>query len=209
MTTTSSPAHRTVASLGRPAKVPALIVFAQNVYKAMTGNPHFPSPTPTLAVLAAAIAALSTAETATLTRTVGAVTARNTARSALVTMLQQIKGYVQLIADGDPENSVSIIQSAGLGVRKPAARGPRTFTARAGDVAGSAKLVAPTAARRASYEWEYSADGGKTWVTAPPSLQAKTVVTGLPSGTSVQFRFRAVTKAGGGDWSVPVTLPVK
>jgi hypothetical protein len=209
MTTTLNPTHRTVASLGMPEKVTALILFAQNVYKSMTGNPHFPSPTPTLAVLAAAIAALNAAEMATLSRTTGAIATRNTARSALVTMLQQIKGYVQLIADGDPENSAAIIQSAGLGVRKAAVRGPRTFTAKAGDVAGSAKLIAPSAARRASYEWEYSADGGKTWVMAPPSLQATTVVTGLPSGVSVQFRFRAVTKAGGGDWSTPVTLPVK
>ncbi len=44
------------------------------------------------------------------------------------------------------------------------------------------------AARRASYEWEYSTDGGKTWVAAPPSLQSKTTVTGLLSATMTQFR---------------------
>ena len=57
--------------------------------------------------------------------------------------------------------------------------------------------------------YAYSTDGGKTWVAAPPSLQAKTTVTGLPAGTSVQFRYRAVTKTGAEDWSTPVTLLVK
>jgi hypothetical protein len=69
--------------------------------------------------------------------------------------------------------------------------------------------VARSAADRASYEWEYSSDGGKTWSPAPPSLQAKTTVTGLAAGTSVQFRYRAVTKAGADDWSNPVTLLVR
>ncbi len=112
--------------------------------------------------------------------------------------LLELKGCVQKAADADPENGVAIIQGSGLAVRKPTVRPPRVFAATSGPVAGSAKLVAGPAGRRASYEWEYSLDGGKTWVTAPPSLQAKTVVTGLPSGTAVQFRYRAVTKTGGG-----------
>jgi len=88
-------------------------------------------------------------------------------------------------------------------------RPPRVFNATPGPVAGSAKLVAGAAARRASYEWEYSTDGGKTWIAAPPSLQAKTVVTGLPAGNALQFRYRTVTKTGAADWSASVTLLVK
>jgi hypothetical protein len=54
----------------------------------------------------------------------------------------------------------TIIQNAGMSVRKPVVHGPRTFAAKAGAVSGSVKLVAPSAARRASYEWEYSVNGG-------------------------------------------------
>ena len=54
-----------------------------------------------------------------------------------------------------------------------------------------------------------SADGGKTWVSAPSSLQAKTTVTGLPVGTSVLFRYRTLTKTGEGDWSQGLALLVK
>jgi DNA-directed RNA polymerase specialized sigma24 family protein len=54
-----------------------------------------------------------------------------------------------------------------------------------------------------------SLDGGKTWVAAPSTLQAKTNVYGFAPGATVLFRFRPVTKAGEGDWSQPVSLIVK
>jgi hypothetical protein len=203
------PTHRAVAILDLPLKVPALILYAQNIVKAMTGNPAFPTPAPTLAALTAAIAALNAAEMATLTRLKGTVSARNTARGALVLLLQQLKGYIQNTADADLANGAPMIESAGVGVRKTPVRPPRVFNATPGPTSGSAKLVTPAAAHRASYEWETSTDGGKTWVTAPPTMQARTTVTGLPSGTSVQFRVRAVTKDGAGDWSAPVSLLVK
>jgi hypothetical protein len=70
------------------------------------------------------------------------------------------------------------------------------------------KLAVRAAALRASYEWESSVDGGKTWTPAPPTLQAKTDISGLPAGTVVQFRFRAVTKTGATDWSQVTSLLV-
>jgi hypothetical protein len=209
MTIANNPAHRSAVSLKLPVKIPALITYAQNIVKQMTGNPAFPNPTPPLAQVSAAISALNTAETATLTRVKGSVATRNTARIALHTLLVQLKSYVQNTADADPENSASIIQSSGMAVRKTTLRARRVFAATPGPVAGSAKLVTASAGHRSSYEWEYSVDGGKTWVTAPPSLQAKTTITGLPSGATVQFRSRTVTKTGPGDWTTAVPLPVK
>ena len=61
-------------------------------------------------------------------------------------------------------------------------RSPRVFGAKPGTITGTAKLVTASAGHRASYEWEYSTDGGKAWVTAPATLQAKTTVTGLTPG---------------------------
>jgi hypothetical protein len=43
----------------------------------------------------------------------------------------------------------------------------------------------------------------------PGTLQAKTTVLGLTPLSTVQFRYRAVTKAGEGDWSQPVSLTVQ
>jgi hypothetical protein len=93
-------------------------------------------------------------------------------------------------------------------VRKTPTRRARAFTAKPGPVSGVATVVATSAARRASYEWQYSTDGGKTWLTAPATLQAKTKIAGLVSGANVQFKYRAVTKTGEGDWSQPASLIV-
>jgi hypothetical protein len=201
---------RTIATLDLPLKVGALINYAQAIVKSVTDNPHIPNPTPTIAALNTAIAALVADENAALTRVKGAIVQRNAAKKTLVQLLELLKANVQSLADADPDNAPTIIESAGIGIRKTAVRKPRVFAATQGTVSGSAKLLAPSAGPRSSYEWEVSSDGGKTWVTAPPSIQAKTSVQGLASGTTVQFRYRAVTpKTGAGDWSAAVSLLVQ
>lgn len=208
MSTTKS-VQRSVAVLSLPKPVPAIITFAQRVTTAMTGNPAFPTPTPTLAEVMAGIAGLQVAQSAAMARTAGTVTARNDKKAALVALLQDLRGYVQKTADADPENSAAIIQSAGLAVKKAPVLRPRVFSAVQGAVSGTVKLVTASAGHRASYDWEYSIDAGKTWVELPSSRQAKTSVTGLAAGTTVLFRHRAVTRTGVADWSQPVALLVK
>jgi len=207
--TTTKTLRRPLAVLKLPKAVSTLITYAQAIVKAMTGNPTFPTPSPTLVVVTAAITDLYVAETAALARTKGAVTTRNEKRLALIKLLQQLLGYIQTTADANVENETSTIESAGVSVRKFAAHTARTFSAKQGAVSGSARVTAVTAARRASYEWEYSTDAGKTWVLAPVTLQAKTTISGLTPGATVLFRFRPVTKAGEGDWSQPVALIVR
>lgn len=208
MTTTTKSNHRSTVTLMLPKSVPALIVYAQGIVKRMTGNPSFANPVPALSVVTAAIDDLRAAETAALARTKGAAAARNEKRTALVVQLQQLRSYVQTTADADATNGTSIIQSAGVAVRKTATRQARAFAAKPGAVSGVAKVVAVSAARRASYEWQYSIDGGKTWIAAPATLQAKTKIAGLAQGATVQFKYRAVTKTGEGDWSQAVSLMV-
>jgi hypothetical protein len=209
MTTTTKTDHRSIVALKLPTRVQALITYAQNIVKLMTGNPSFPTVVPSLVTITAAINDLQSAEATTLNRTKGAVVTRNEKRTALVSLLQQLKGYIQTTADANLENGASIITSAGVDVRKTVVRSPRVFAAKPGDVTGTAKLIAASAGHRASYEWEYSLDGGKTWVTAPVTLQAKTTVSGLTAGTTVQFRYRPVTKTGEGNWTQPVSLLVQ
>ncbi len=209
MSTTPKSVHRSIASLKLPPKVPALITQAQAIVKGMTNNPSFPTPVPALAAVAAAIDALQTAETAALARTKGGATTRNEKRATLVQDLQQLRGYVQGIADANVDNAASIIQSAGIAVKRTAVRPPRVLAAKPGAVSGQVELITNAADRRASYEWQYSTDGGKTWVSLPVTLQAKTAVPGMTPGATVTFRYRPVTKAGEGDWSQPTSLLVK
>jgi hypothetical protein len=200
--------HRSIVVLKIPTRVQSLITYANGIVKALTGNPSFPTVTPTLATVSAAIADLQTAETAALARTKGAVVTRDEKKTALVQLLQQLKGTIQTTADANVETGASTIASAGVAVKKTVVRSPRVFAAKPGAVTGTATLVAASAGSRSSYEWEYSTDGGKTWVSVPVTLQAKTTVAGLPAGTTVQFRYRPVTKAGEGNWTQPVSLLV-
>jgi hypothetical protein len=209
MSTTPKSVHRSIAALKLAKPVPALITQAQAIVKAMTGNALFPAPVPALATVTEKINELQTAETATLSRAKGTATTRNEKRLALLQDLQQLRGYVQATADANADNAASIIQSAAIAVKKTPVHPPRAFAARPGAVSGSAELITRAAARRASYEWQYGVDGGKTWVSLPVTLQAKTVVSGLTPAATVMFRYRPVTKTGEGDWSQPTSLLVK
>ena len=209
MTTPAQSAHRSIASLMLVRSVPALITQAENIVKAMTDNPAFPSPTPPLPTVTDAVDQLQAAETAALSRTKGAATLRNERRNALVNQLAKLKNHVQTTADANLETSASIIQGAGLAVQKNRVRPPRVFAAKPGAVSGSVTLLAQSAARRASYEWQYSIDAGKTWLASPSTLQSTTTVSGLTPGATVLFRYRPVTKVGEGDWSQPSSLIVQ
>jgi hypothetical protein len=207
MTTQST--HRTVVSLKFPAPVLALIALAKAILQALTGNNAFPTPDPPLLTIQAAITDLENAEAAVQTRAKGAVATRNEKRAALVALLQQLKGFVQKIADGDREHALALIQSAGMHAKKVPARPKRVFAVSHGKVSGSAALVTASAGHGAAYEWQTSADGGKTWQVAPATLQSRTTITGLQPGATYAFRYRPVTKKGDGDWSQPLSLIVQ
>ena len=208
--TTTKKSPRALVSLKLPTVVGLLIGFVRAIIQALTGNAAFPSPTPTLAVLSGAVNDLEIAQTAALTRAKGAVEVRNEKHAALLTLLADLRAYVQTVANAaPPEHSAAIVQSAGMNVRKTPVRKPRVFAAIQGSVSGAVKLVAPFAGSRAAYDWQWSSDGGKTWQLAPSTVQARTGMIGLTPGSTVLFRYRAVTKAGESDWSEPTTFIVK
>ncbi len=202
---THTTVHRCIAVLKLPAQVALIISIAKAIIVALTGNKSFPSPQPALAVISAAIAELETAEASAQSRLKGAVAARNEKRTALVKLLEQLRGYVQTIADADPAHAEALIGSAGMNVKRVTARRKRVFAVAQGDITGSVTLTAPAAKGHASYEWEVSTDGGKTWQMLPPSLWSKTVVTGLQAGVEHAFRTRTVIKGGATNWSAVIT----
>jgi hypothetical protein len=205
----TSKTHRFVVASKFPTSVVALLKYTQAFIAALTNNPNFSDASSVIASLQSAFKALDSAETSAKTRAIGTVAARDTAKAALLTALHGAKAYVQQKADANPEQATAIIESASLAVRKTPLRVKLGFTAKPGPVTGSVHLSARAAGRRASYEWEWSADGGKTWTLLPSTLQAKTTVPNLPVGTSCSFRFRPVTRTGEGDWSQVVAMLVK
>jgi hypothetical protein len=200
---------RSIVTLKLPRQVPVLISVAKGIVQAFTGNASLPNPDPTLAAVNAAIADLETAQTEAQSRTKGAVETRNQKRAVLEALILRLKVFVQKVADADREHAPAIIQSAAMNVRKVAGRKKRTFGAKQGNVSGSVGLETASAGHRAYYEWEVSADGGKTWQLASSTTQTKTTVTGLQPGATYSFRCRPVTKVGAGDWTQPVSWIVR
>jgi hypothetical protein len=197
-----------LAVLKLSPKVKSVITLSQNIATALTNNPSFPSPNPPLATLQADVAALNVAETAVLSRTKGAVEARNAKLLVVKSDLENLRTYVQTIAHAaNPTNAESIIQSAGMMVRKSTLADKAALAVKAGSVSGTVNLVAKAAATRASYAWQYSTDQ-KTWTTVPPTLKAKTGIAGLTVNTVYYFRVQPLTKTGVEDWSQIVSFSV-
>jgi hypothetical protein len=198
---------RTTAVLKMPTRKALVGAYATSIVNAMTGNALLPQPVPPLATVSADLAAYEAAEATALTRVKGAAVTRNEKYVTLHGDLEHIMAYVQSVADANPGNAQSIIESAGFAVRKATSHLKGAITVAAGPVPGAVKLVAKAIATRASYEWQFSTDQ-KTWTNAPSTLQAKAAIVGLTSGTVYYFRFRGVTKAGEGAFSQVVQLLV-
>jgi len=190
--------------------VHALMAKTIAIITAMTGNKSFPSPSPTLATVTTDNTALSNAESVALTKAKGAAADRNAKRTIVVNDLKLLAAYVQGVANAaDPADAISIIESAGMSVRKPKATQPKQdLSLKQGKVSGEVEVVAKAQGPRASYEWQWSADQ-KTWNVLPSTLQAKTSITGLTPGTTVYVRHAVVTKTGVGDWSQVVSMMVQ
>jgi len=202
--------NKTLAVLKLPTSAPALVSVARTILAAMTNNPSFPDPSPPLDAVAGAVAELSVAEVATRTRTRGTVALRDVKRATLVALLMGLRAYVQGVVDAqEPEHAATLIESAGMRVRSRGLPNKPPFDVRPGVLPGSVRLAVRSAGDRAAYCWAWSADAGVTWHEAPCTLQARTALSGLPSVAMCAFRYRAVTKAGDGDWSEPVWAVVR
>jgi hypothetical protein len=206
MTTTS---QRFIAVANMPTRAQALITYGHALISALTGNTYVPTPSPSVATLTTLLATYETAETATKLRTKGTVGARNAARAALVSAVRALVACVQQVADASPENAEAIITSTSLSVRKVAVRVKAPFAVKQGPLSGTVVLAVKSAGVHASYDWQSSVDGGKTWTDLTPTTKSRTTATGLASGTTVEFRFRSLTPKGLSDWSQPLGLLVK
>jgi hypothetical protein len=196
-----------VAALKLPSAVAMLIALAKAILTALTSNKAtFPAPTPPLAQFSTDIDSLDTAEIATKTKGKGLVAVRDEKRKTVTADLHQLVAYVQQIANLHPDEAASIIESAGMSVRKTGSRSKPDLAVKAATT-GAVHVVAKASAGARAHEWQYSTDG-KNWTAAPTTTQAKATLGNLPVGVVVYFRHRPVTKAGPGDWSAIASMAV-
>jgi hypothetical protein len=210
VSTSAKQAPRIIAVLKLPRyRVPLLLARVRMIVERMTGNTWFPTPVPALGIIQAAIDDVDDAQTTTLTRLKDSVAARDEKRVVLLSRLESLRGYVQAIANANPEHAGSIIESAGMYVKN--VRGPagRVFSAKQRK-SEEVELSVPSAGDRAAYEFQYGLDGGKTWLSLPDPFTTRTTATvkGLTPGSTVHFRYRASVKGVTGDWSNVIAIIV-
>ena len=184
------------------------LVFAKTVYDGLDGHTSlFATPNPPLAQLSTDIGALDNLETATHTRTVGSVAARDAQLVIVRADLVKVCAYVQGLVDADPSNAATLAASAGLFLRQTTVPSRPELSARPSKtVSGAVSLAARLGGTKAAHEWQWSTNGGATWTSAQTTLQGKTTISGFAPGTAVLFRHRAITKDGPDAWCAPVSI---
>ena len=189
-----------------PSRSAKLLLFAQLVLDAMTGNPRFPNPSPPLTSLDAAIKVME----GVLKK--GTATERSAAAAVLREILLHLADHVQTVAETqagtvDLTAIQVVVESAGMRLRKVGVRPKAIFDALYGPFAGSVDLTAPASPKRDPHEWAMSTDQ-HSWTALPGTRRAKTRVTGLPVGVTHYFRHRTLTKDGFSGWSDPTVMIV-
>lgn len=189
---------------------------ARHYVTAMTGNPNFTTPSPTLASITTSINNLETAYNNAMG---GGKVLTAIMRDKLVTLdnlLTQLSHYVEAIANG----SDTIILSAGMNLKVIAGGGrPNGFIIKKGDQSGELKL-STTYEKSHAYIWEMVADPlpdetpnvigagsseeAHTWKQVGVTTKASFTMDGLVAGLKYWFRVATVGKEGQNDWSDPI-----
>lgn len=192
-------------------KIGEYILYVRMIILNIGNNPLiFVTPTPPLVDATTHVDDLEAAEAVAATRVTGSAAARDLKYDIVQDDLHGLLNYVQNLADksADEPTAISIINTSGFSLKNRGVRVKPDLVAENGAVSGSVKLTAKAAAVRASYQWQSSPDG-LAWIDLPPTLQAKTTVSGLTPGQKIMFRFRAVIKSGPQSWSNSVSWIVQ
>jgi hypothetical protein len=194
-------------------KTTLLLALARAIYTAMLAAvARFPTPVPTLVILLAQIAALDLAQRAVGPGNKAATAARNVARELLWASLESLRSYVQFTADTSTDNPVLVIKSSGFNVALPPSVAKPVLAAKLPGLPGvvnltaNAKVLAAGSTKRPTYNWQYSLDGGHTWVTVSGTPRARTTITGLPPLTACSFRVSVTLGTTVEPWSQVVTI---
>ncbi|HEV7232559.1 MAG TPA: hypothetical protein VGO45_14575 [Bacteroidia bacterium] len=210
MSTTKKVSKKAVALNISGTPPSQVIVNATHYVTSMTGNAHFPNPSPALPAVSAQITALQAAYDLSLTRAKGSVGKMHLELKKLDILLKALAAYVESVANADPDNASIIIKLSGMTEKKPANRGPKIFSAKAGKTPGTA-LLNCKAQSRAVYVYQETTDPATatSWTTVYTGITAKFLKTGLISGTRYYFRYAVIIKGLQSDWSPVVNLVIQ
>ena len=187
------------------------VAKGRQIVTAMNNNTRFPTPSPPLSDVTAALedlekafALVQSAKSEVATR----VVVQDNAATKVDQVLTQLAGYVESVAGRDE----TVITSAGMDTK--AARSasslpgvPQAFGAAAGDHDGEIDLSWKAVSNARSYTIESSTDPATatSWTHAGLATSASKTITNLTSGKRYWFRIAAVGAGGQSGWSEHAT----
>jgi hypothetical protein len=187
-----------------------LSVYAKSVVNHFEGNSKLLDTNPTIPTVLGHIAELDKAEVEAKSGAHGAVQDRNLKRLRVKQDLNHWRDFVQSVVETATSfaEAVSIIESAGMFVKKVRGRVKPALAAKQGDVSGEVAVAAKAVRNAVSYYWQYSLNQ-VDWVSVPEMTQTSTTIGGLTPGRIYYFRFRTLKPSGLTDFSQVVSLMVQ
>lgn len=172
-----------------------LATRAQTIVDNMTGNSNYPTPTPALTEVTAALATYRDALSQAESRTKEKIVIKNEKRKALESLLNALAMYVQT----NCQNDLATLLSSGFHSRKPGSPigtliKPENLKVVNGPNLGSMKLSIDKIAGAVSYMFEYSevpVSEESRWIARGSTARTYTVE-GLSSGKEYAFRVAGV-----------------
>lgn len=184
------------------------IVRARAVVAAMTGNPNFPTPLPTLADVTTATDALELAQQA-LPGGPAATEIRDIRERELDRLMSDLQVYVESVAQGDAE----IVLSSGMELRDPQSpvgilAAPAELTIKQGPAEGSVKLKWTSVRKNSGYRVEGTTNPSEGWPMVYQSEKARLGIYDLEPGTKYYFRVATLSRAGYEGYSPIATVRI-
>jgi len=209
---TTEPTSYPEAVVLLPKSDPAAIGFCKSILAKTdpTKNSDF-NPTPQeLTTLATDAAAYDSAYAKSRGGGRAATQALKAARKKIMTDLSHVRDRIQQVAETKttPADAAAVIVGAGLSLKKRTKRNKPPLRAVQGPTSGTAWLELLRVAGIATYYWVFSTDQ-KNWSSAPETMKARLLLTGLTPGQTYYFKFRALTRKGPVDYSQIVSLFVQ
>jgi hypothetical protein len=185
--------------LNLPGPVPALISQGRHVVKSVKASQKLQSVWAVADQLNTDLDTLQSSEALAKKGGEGAVDQRNVDEGVVRTDFELVRAGVLAVAAKDPANAEVIVAESGLDKKKKGGHtktGPEvTFPG-----GGAAHVYVKSVKRRASYEWQISLDGGKTFVPAGTTTRADQIFTGLTAGTTYYVRWKTTIGRITSDW---------
>jgi hypothetical protein len=213
--------QRIRAILGvKKENVPAVLMRGYALYNGLAEDPvTYPLPVPPLPAFLNLLQNAAAAQQEALLRRKGAAAERDVQRDILFTAMENQRMMVQSLADATPARAVALIENAGLLVAAVPTHTKAVLTLRLGAQSGvvacdahigllmGAGAKMPRQGR--FFNWEYTVDGGASFIGVLPTTRSKTTLPNLTPLTMVGVRVNLNTAEGPGPWSQVVTILVR